>query len=657
MRPTSPRRRSNTTPYTTNIRRFGGILSLDYRGDAQTLYLKSTYGAYDTTENDNQVSIRGSNLVYDSAGVAESLTAERGQYFETDDADEQLMTQKLGGTTDLGPLDLSYDLFDSYGVQASPNQFEASLYPATMIPGPITFDESGTTLPRAVGSPAVLAALNNQDLDKFWKTQGRDSSSNADTYGIHADGIYHLKTPFLDAIRFGFKISETDRQSWERPYFHDDNNFVFDGPFFGGQEYGASAAVGPPVGQIPGQQINLFGGAAGSVRLLDRNWIGEQVLPYKYQSNALNDLDGTGAYTFNDYNANTARASEKIYAGYVMLNLHVGQVHIYPGFRYEWTNFTGQSWVTNGDGNTGQFVGNNQMYGEPLPVINVDWRPTDESVLRFAARRSFSRPAFGLIDGASVISVDSLTNQITGVSEPNPNLRPTTATDFDFSAELYNHDGGVVSAAAYYKIIDKFIFTSVSGTTNSPTLQGNVPSNSFVDGGTTFSMPENGDGGTLEGLEFNTEQRLHFLPGLLAGLGVNANLTLQHSNAQSGITGHAATELPRAPEFIYNLGVFYARPRFRADLNYNFTGEQLLSLNTGNTPDFYLQPTNRLDLTMQYRFPHGLVASIAMQNLLDGPIFWETEGKGRSFLAYDSNANGAYVQTGRVFLAGLSVQL
>ena len=629
---------------------------MDYRGDHQTFYLKSTYGEYDTTENDNQVSIRGSSSVYNAAGLAASLTAERGQYFETDDFAQSLMTQKLGGTTDLGPLSLSYNLFESYGVQASPNQFEASLYPATMITGPITLDEAGTTLPRAVGSPVVLAALNNQNLDKFWKTQGRDSSSDANTYGIHADASYHFTTSYLDAIRFGFKVSNTDRQSWERPYFHDDNNFVFDGPFFGGQEYGASAAVGPPTGQIPGQQVNLFSGAAGSVRLLDRNWIGEQVLPYKYQSNAQNDLNGTGAYTYNDYNANTARGSETIYAGYVMLNLHVGAVHIYPGFRYEYTDFTGQSWMPEGAGNNGQFVTNKQLYGEPLPVINIDWRPTSDSVLRFSARRSFARPAYGLIDGATVVSVDSLTNQITGVSSPNPNLQPTAATDLDFSAELYNNAGDVVSAAAYYKIINKFIFTSISGTTNSPTLGGIVPSNSFETNGTTFSTPENGGGATLEGLEFNLEQRLRFLPGLFSGFGFNGNLTVQHSNAQSGIMGHADTELPRAPDLIYNIGVFYANPHFRADLNYNYSGEQLLSLNTGNTPDFYLQPTTRLDLTMQYRFPHGLVASVAMQNLLDGPILWETEGKGRSYLAYDSNANGAYVQTGRVFLAGASVQ-
>ena len=637
--------------YTTNIQRYGGILSLDYHGDHQTVYLRSTYGAYNTTENDNQVSIRGSNLVYNAAGVAQSNTVERGQYFETDDAAQSLTTQKLGGTTDLGPLGLAYDLFNSYGVQASPNQFEASLYPATMIQGPVTFDVAGTTLPRVVGATATLAAVNNQDLDKFWKTQGRDSSSTADTYGIHADATYRFRISILDDVRFGFKISDTDRQSWQRPYFHDDNNFIFDGPFFGGPNYAADAAAGPPVGVLPGQEVNSFGGAAGPVRLLNRNWIGEQILPYKYQ----NDPNGTGIYTQTDYNANTARGSETIYAGYVMFDMHVGQIHIYPGFRYEWTNFTGQHWVANGDDATGQFARTSQMYGEPLPVINIDWRPTDESVLRFSARRSFSRPAYGLINGATSITLDPLTNQIMSVSEPNPNIRPSTATDLDASAELYNHNGGVVSASAYYKIIDKFIFTSVSGTTNSSTLGGNVPSNAFEANGTLFSMPENGKGATLAGLELNTEQRLSFLPGLFSGFGFNGNVTLQQSSAQSGITGHPATDLPRAPELIYNIGIFYAKHNFRADLNYNYIGEQLLSLNSSG-PDFYLQPTTRLDLTMQYRFPRGLVASIAMQNLLDGPAYWETEGKGRSFLAYDSNANGSYVQTGRVFLAGASVQ-
>lgn len=637
--------------FATRIKRYGGTLSLDYHGDHQTAYVQGTWGEYDKRQDDNQLSFIGSSPGYDTNGLYTSQTALRGQYAETDDSHQLLTTQKIGGTTDFGRLHLDYDIFNSYSVLSSPNQVEASLYPSGVVAGPFTFDTTGTVHPTVTGSPSALAALSNQDADRFWKTQGRDSQSTADMYGIHANATYRFANPILDFVKAGFKISETDRLSWEHPFFHDDNNFIYGGSFFGGQNYDYDQAVGPTVSQIPGRQVAAFGGSTGSLRLLNRNWIASQIVPYKYA----NDPGGAGNYTSNDWNANTSTGAEKVYAGYMMLGLHVGPVHIYPGFRYEWTDFTGTHWQSNGDDATGRFIGIAQRYGEPLPALNIDWRPTSMSVLRFSARRSFSRPAFGLVNGATEIGTDPITNQILSVSQPNPNLKPTTATDLDFSAELYNHHSGVVSANLYYKKLSKFIFTSISGTSNSATLGGNVPTGSYVSNGTMFSMPQNGGDATIEGMELNTEQQLYFLPSVLNGLGIEGNVTLQHSNARSGIADHPDTALPRAPEFMYNVGVFYARGGFRADLNYTYTATQLLSLNS-SLPDFYLQPTKRLDLSMHYTMPHGITASFSVQNLLDTPAFWETEGKGSSYLAYDSSANGAYVQAGRTFLVGLGAE-
>lgn len=637
--------------FSSSIKRYGGSLSLNYRGDHQEVYFLGTYGQYNVTMNDNQVSMRGGNSGYNADGIYQSATASRGQYFETDDSAQLLTTQKLGGITRAGDWTVNYDVFNSYGVQASPNQVEASMYGNTTVNGPFTFDVANTTLPRAVASPAALAQLYNQNTDRFWKTQGRDSQSTADMFGIHADAAYRFHSDILKSVVFGFKVSDTQREAWHHPYFHDDNNFIYDGPFFGGQNWPYYNGAGPVVGNIPGKNVNAFGGATGDFRLLDRSWIQNTTVPYKYQ----NDPNGAGNYTKNDWNANTSRGSERIYAGFVELNLQAGPVDIHPGFRYEYTDFSGSHWKSNGDDATGEFVRVKQSYGSPLPYLNINYRPTELSVLRFSVRRALTRPAFGLINGATTLTLDSLTNRIISVSQPNPNLRPTTATVFDFSGELYNHHAGVVSASVYYKQIQKFIFTSVSGTSNSSTLGGNVPTNAYTDNGTEYQMPKNGGGATLEGIELNAQQTLYFLPSWLSGFGVNGNITLQHSTAKSNIAGHPNTALPRAPEMMYNLGVYYNRGPVHFDLNYNYIGTQLLSMNS-SLPDFYLQPTQRLDLSLKYRFGWGLTGTLAMQNLLNTPAYWETMGKGKSYLAYDGSANGAFVQTGRMYLAGLTGQ-
>lgn len=637
--------------FSSSIKRYGGSLSLNYKGDKQEVYFLGTYGQYNVTMNDNQVSLRGGDSGYNANGIYQSATATRGQYFETDDSAQLLTTQKLGGITRTGKWTINYDIFNSYGVQSSPNQVEASMYGNTTVNGPFTFDVENTTLPRVMGSSSAVSQLENQNTNRFWKTQGRDSQSTSDMFGIHADTAYKFNSDILKSIVFGFKISDTQRQSWRHPYFHDDNNFVYDGPFFGGQDWAYNNAAGPVIGDIPGKQVNAFGGAAGDFRLLDRDWVKNTTVPYKYQ----NDPNGAGNYTKNDWNANTSRGSERIYAGFVELNLQAGPVDIHPGFRYEYTDFSGSHWKSNGDDATGEFVNVKQSYGTPLPYLNINWRPTDLSVLRFSVRRSLTRPAFGLINGATSLSLDSVTNRVISVSQPNPNLRPTTATVFDFSGELYNRHAGVVSASVYYKQLQKFIFTSVSGTSNSSTLGGNVPTNAYTDNGTEYQMPMNGGGAKLEGIELNAQQTLDFLPGWLGGFGLNGNVTLQHSVAKSNIAGHPNTALPRAPEIMYNLGVFYNRGRFHFDLNYNYIGTQLLSLNS-SVPDFYLQPTQRLDLSLKYKFGWGLTGTLAMQNLLNTPAYWETMGKGKAYLAYDGSANGAFVQTGRMYLVGLTGQ-
>ncbi|MBD4910929.1 TonB-dependent receptor, partial [Xanthomonas citri pv. citri] len=100
-------------------------------------------------------------------------------------------------------------------------------------------------------------------------------------------------------------------------------------PYFGGPNYAFPTAGGPPLSAIPGRvTYHAFDGRyAGPFKLLDRNWMLAQALPYKY----VDDPNGAGVYTANDYNANTTSSTEAIYSGYAMAALHVGSVSVLPG--------------------------------------------------------------------------------------------------------------------------------------------------------------------------------------------------------------------------------------------------------------------------------------------------------------------------------------
>ncbi|WP_129588873.1 TonB-dependent receptor [Xanthomonas campestris] len=625
--------------YTSQIERYGGNLSLDWQGDTSALYARAIYGSYGVTGQQDQSSARLETY-------RNQPTAVRGGYFNTHDIDETLATLQLGGKTTLDRLHVDYGASVGRGTRSRPDYVSASLYGFT--PGSFAFDLSDPTYPSIGPSSAALKAFfYDLDASLLWKVQGHDAGSHDNRVNAHTDIAYQVDGDLLDSVKLGLSADHADRGAYDHPFFHKDGNFVTNGPYFGGPNYAFPTAGGPPLSAIPGRITgNAFNGHyAGPFKLLDRNWMLAQALPYKY----LNDPTGAGVYTANDYNANTTASTEAIYSGYAMAALHIGSVSVLPGVRYELTRYAADSWQSRGDGSTGEFVGTGSTYGQVLPGISINYRPDDLTVYRASLRRSFSRPAFGLISGETVYSIDD-TQTVVGISKPNPDLQPSKADNADLSAEFYDHDSGVLSASTYYKRITGFIYTSQSATSNDNTLGGLVPTGTTFENGVPVTMPQNGGTATLYGLELAASKRLLALPGIWSHFGINANLTLQHSAADSKRADQPEkTWLPRAPERIYNLDLFYDDSHLRTDLSYNYAGLQLLGLTTDRL-NYYLQPVKSLDFNATYHLPHHVDVGVSAKNLLNAATFYETQGTSKRYMAYDPGADGAYVQTGRAYM-------
>ncbi|WP_266160515.1 TonB-dependent receptor [Dyella silvatica] len=629
--------------YTNQIKRYGANVSLDWHGETTSLYARAIYGAYSINGQQDQASARNQS----------ATTILRGGYFNTRDMDEKTAALQLGGNSRLDQLELDYGSSFGYGTRNRPDYVEASLYGAPT-PGQFAFDLSNPTYPSIAGNPAALRNnFYSLNTDSFWKVQGHDAGSKDTRINAHVDGTYRVNAGPLESFKFGVSADTSKRNAYDHPFFHDDNNFIYGGPYFGGPNYPYNAPGGPSLGALPGQVVNgaFDGRFAGPFKLINRSWVLSQAVPYKY----VNDPRGAGNYTANDYNANTTSSRENIYAAYVMTTLRYGDFTVLPGVRYELTHYSASSWQSNGDDATGQFVSTGRTYGEVLPGISVNYRPDDLSVYRASVRRSFSRPAFGLISGETTYSIDDTTGQVVGISKPNPNLKPTTADNLDLSAEFYDANGGLLTASTYYKRIKNFVYTSQSSTSNDSTLGGNVPTGTVITGGIPVSMPENGGTATLYGAELAVRKQFVSLPGVWKHFGIGSNLTLQHSSADSQRSDHQGqkTWLPRAPERIYNIDLFYDDAKLRADLTYNYTGLQLIGL-TGNGLDYYLQPVKTLNFNATYHLPYGVDIGVAVKNLLNNATFYETQGKSRRYLAYDPGADGAYLDTGRVYMLNLS---
>lgn len=646
--------------YRNRITRWGGNASLDYVNGGQRFYLQGSYADYGVQGEDTQHSIiNGIVSLYSNGKTYSPQGILPGSYFQLRDQTQRLITFKAGGSSTLGQLTADYNF--SYGSTriAQPNYIEGSLYGTRNLTGAATnIDLSDPAHVKvAFDSAATQSYTYSQETDRLWKFQGSDFASTAKTVGSRVDFTYRLPQGLLQAIRFGGSASSTDREQYQHQFFGDNgDNFVILGP--NGEKRPYYDPAGPTVSNMPGRNLPTFmdGNYGGVFRVYDRSIFVNSVLPYRYTSQYAKDpqtgatVGNPGAYTTNDYIRNNVSGNETIVAGYASGTFKLSDLEAIAGVRYEHTRFSSTQYRVDGDG--GAFYTTGHNYGEWLPSLILNYRPNASIVVRAAARRSFSRPAFGLVAGPATISRNDLTGAISSISQPNPSLKPTTAMNYDASVEYYGPGKMLIELNGYYKTIDNFIYAATSS--------GAAPSANtatVTNGGIVTSQPENGRSADLYGMEINARRSFPELPGVLGGFGLGGSLTLQHSSADSGRADHFGrrTWLPRAPEVLANADLFYDRGGVHMDLAYQYAGKQLVGL-TSNNLDEYLQPIKSLDLSIGYRFGPVMLTG-AVKNLTDNVLFYKTLGKDTRYLGtQDGGGNGSYVNTGRTFSLTASAQ-
>ncbi len=648
--------------YNNYITRFGGNIALDWRSNDTRLYLISSYASYKDTSYDTQHAFYGGELgLYGADGTYDPIGSIPGAYWQSRNQDEHLATFKVGGESKLDRLTLTYNASVGYSDIQEPNYVTASMYGVDLSNVFDGFTVNASTPAHVVfnyGSPA-LATLgpNNETTDQLWKYQGNNEGSSNLMYGGRMDAHYRIEQGVLDFVQAGFNIQIADRNQFDHPFFSDGpfgfggggQNFAILGPQ--GQLPAASFfPFGPTVAKLPGYNISFLGGDfPGPFRIYNPAYLTSQITPLAYTSQfAANGQGNPGAYTQNDYNNQTVTGQEDVYAAYVEANFKYRDWAAIVGLRYEDTDFNFNQWMDQ-TATTGHFVTTARSYGEVLPSLLVTWRPDPSMVFRADIRESFARPAFGLFAAPISVTTDPVTNQIIGASEGNPNLKPATAVNYDLAAEFYGPHGDIMEVSAYFKQISNFIFPA--------TVSGGLPATGSMSqtvDGIPLGIPENGKDATLEGVEFDVRHKLVGLPGPLDGLGVGGSLTLQHSNANPNLAGHPGdTWLPRAPELIYNLDLFYQKYGLRSDLSFQYTGLQLDGI-SGVGLDEYLQPQQSLDLSVSYPI-RGVLIAFSAKNLLNDIEFYKTLGKGTQYLGtQDGGGNGSWVETGRFFTLSAS---
>lgn len=262
----------------------------------------------------------------------------------------------------------------------------------------------------------------------------------------------------------------------------------------------------------------------------------------------------------------------------------------------------------------GDFFDKNS-YGDALPALNLNYRPTDEWTLRFSYSKNMIAHDLGTYgQGATIATLPcSSTPQFAddvaaaggsiagdrcfnGASEiGNPYIDPWRTDNFDLSGEYYFGDASMVFLGLFKVDIESFTSTGTR-----------VGSYADSDGVVRRERPVTttvlGEGGTIEGLEVGTKLDFaDFTNGFFRDFGVDANYTLAPSDSNSTDLAGAEIPFPDNSEHQYNLVGWFQNEQWQARLAYNWRSERFVQGLTAGI-NGYQDSIGYLDAQVTYNF-------------------------------------------------------
>lgn len=321
-------------------------------------------------------------------------------------------------------------------------------------------------------------------------------------------------------------------------------------------------------------------------------------------------------------------------------------------------------------------VDESDHYTDWLPSLNTILELGGGHRLRFAASKVLARPRMD--DMRANFTPSFNTNPCGGSPSPcapgatvnpwsatggNPHLQPWRAKAVDVAYEWYAGKGTYLSVAGFYKWLDNYIYNrnSVVDFSGLPIPTNTIPPGTIISPLGQVTMPANGPGGTLKGIEISGAFELGRIIHALDGFGFTGSYSYTEANLNPTDTNDIV-RIPGLSGTVYNLTGYFEKWGFQARASYRFRsafkGETVqLFTNRGYTE---ILADKQLDAQIGYTFPdgstlHGLGILLQVSNLTDSPY--------RTRLGLDAGgthtANGqslpeTYEKYGRQFLLGAS---
>ncbi len=279
-------------------------------------------------------------------------------------------------------------------------------------------------------------------------------------------------------------------------------------------------------------------------------------------------------------------------------------------------------------------IESDKNYSDVLPSLNAVLALQEDLLLRFSASSVMARPSFK--DSVPRFTLSTHSGEPGDIGRGtggNPDLDPYRADQYDLSLEWYFTQGGLLSAAYFYKDVESFLFKSFYDT--------------VINGlDYTISTKSNGDGATIEGVELSYQQNFIDLPAPWNNLGVVTNYTYTNSETEfeNEATGNNL-QLPGLSKDTVNFVVFYEGEQFGARIAYTYTSEKLETLFDLTDQDQWADDYTQIDATLSYQVNDAFKLDFQVLNL--------TNEMERDYSVFSDRTMSIY-DDGRRFLFGAS---
>ena len=308
---------------------------------------------------------------------------------------------------------------------------------------------------------------------------------------------------------------------------------------------------------------------------------------------------------------------EDVYAAYAQYQLTFGPFGLIGGVRVEQTRDHAHAFATSVIDKAGDItvtpVTASNHYTNVFPSLQGKFEIEPNLILRATWSSTLARPGFNQSNAALNIDLGAGI-----VTEGNPKLRPATADSFDITLEKYLEDAGILSVGFFDKEFSDYIVASELTSRTIPNVNlfpGNtLPLHIFTYSNTPSSY--------ARGIEFNWEEKLPDLPGILDGLGMALNYTYVDSSFT--IRPGQTSSLPSTSQHTWNAALFYERDGLTLRMAAYSVSADLFAIGTDKTSDVYNGERISLDFGSSYAIDDTWSVYFNAKNLLDTPhVFYQ----------------------------------